>query len=81
MNKASKNGYASAENTYLQVEELKAELASFKGKVSGEQKMQIALELGVSSVTIERYLRGELGKKPFARKLIDALKNIVQTAC
>lgn len=54
---------------------ISAKLEVVKDKVSPQDKMDAAYNLGCHPGTITRYLRGEVAKEPFALELLAFLKN------
>jgi hypothetical protein len=63
-----------------QKEQIRKEFLTIKNQVSEEDRILAALELGCSYTTISRYLRGEVSKERFGKKLLTFLKSRIQEA-
>lgn len=57
------------------IEKIKTQLNNLSEKISGEDKLDAALELGCHTETINRYLRGEVRKEAFGLQLLGFFKN------
>lgn len=44
------------------------------GRVTTEDVMETALEMGCHYATVQRYLRGEVKKETFGKKMLEVLK-------
>jgi predicted transcriptional regulator len=63
-----------------QKEQIKNEFLTIAREVSEEDRLRAALEFGCSYATVSRYLRGEVSKERFAKKLLVFLKNRIEQA-
>lgn len=60
-----------------QDKDLVANLSSIRDKkLKVEDKMKVALKLGCSLATIDRYLKGEVKKRGFAKLLVDQFNTV-----
>jgi hypothetical protein len=59
------------------IDKIKAEVVNLNGKISSDDKLEAARELGVHPGTVDRYLRGDMRKETFALDLLSFLKNRV----
>lgn len=59
------------------IEKIKVELDALAGKISGDDRLHAAVDLGVHIETINRYLRGEVKKESFGLDLLSYLKKRV----
>lgn len=56
---------------------IKEQLYIVKSKISVQDKIDAAKILGCHVVTIERYLRGHIGREVFALQILKVLKRMI----
>jgi hypothetical protein len=62
------------------IDQLKVEFLTIAKEVNEKDKLVAALEFSCSYQTVSRYLRGEVSKERFAKRLLSFLQNRVNQA-